>query len=125
MSFRKWLPSYGKRKRRVVVVDPFATQTAQAMATVLSDLGLIDSGQKIRIVRVYAGRHQRSAGAWSWYAEDQTGREICGSQFTAREIITAHKTPGKCVTTYSSVGTLSLYPESTKNTGPVHDMELY
>lgn len=42
-----------------------------------------------RIERTYAGRHQRSAGAWSWMLLDQTGNEVVGSCFPVREIIRA------------------------------------
>ena len=31
--------------------------------------------------RTYAGAHQLSAGAWSWYCTDADGREYCGSQW--------------------------------------------
>ena len=37
--------------------------------------------------RVYAGRHQRSAGAWSWCIE--MGHYVLGSQWSMREIVEA------------------------------------
>lgn len=110
MSWRKWHPFNRAPRKRTE--DPFSTATAKAMTAVLIDLGLLDEDERVRIRRVYAGRHQRSEGAWSWWAEDQDGNEVCGSQFTAREIIRAHKSKGRCVSIYESVGTNSLFPET-------------
>lgn len=44
-----------------------------------------------QIHRTYAGRHQRSAGAWSWFLVDQNGMEVVGSCFTATEIVREHR----------------------------------
>jgi hypothetical protein len=47
------------------------------------------AGSEIAIRRVRAGRHQRSAGAWSWYAVDHRGLEIIGSTWSVRELVAA------------------------------------
>ena len=54
--------------------------------------------EPFRIERTHAGRHQRSAGAWSWVLLDKTGHEIVGSCFRAREILRPGE--GRCVKLY-------------------------
>lgn len=43
----------------------------------------------LRIIRTYAGRNQRAAGAWSWFARSVGGLEVCGSQWPLREVLKA------------------------------------
>lgn len=71
--------------------DRFKTPIALAIARVLADKGLIEPGEEVAIERVYAGKHQRSCGAWSWFAENRSGVSICGSQWPAKEVIRLHK----------------------------------
>ncbi len=68
------------------------TKTAIAILQVLRDLQTVGKITKaIEIRRTRAGYWQLSAGAWSWYAvDDKTGMEVCGSQYTCREVIQAH-----------------------------------
>lgn len=40
--------------------------------------------------RVYAGRHQVAAGAWSWFCIDKKFKQY-GSQFNATELLKAEK----------------------------------
>lgn len=102
MSHRKWLPDFRRRRPRMPPADPFTTRTARELGAVLTDLEIIKAGQPIRVRRVYAGWNQRSEGAWSWAAEDAAGHVLCGSQFTAREIIQAHRAKGRCVSVLHS-----------------------
>lgn len=113
MSYRKWLSDFSRRrKNQSPPVDPFATKSARDLADVLVALDIIDPGRKIRIRRVYAGRHQRSAGAWSWYAENELGNEVCGSQFTVQEILQAAKQQDRCVSVSFANSSVSLFPEN-------------
>jgi len=68
------------------------TNTAKEILKVLHDLkAVVNLPTAIKIHRTRAGRGQRSAGAWSWYAVDsRSGMEVCGSQYTCKEIIQAH-----------------------------------
>lgn len=100
------------RPRRKPPEDPFGTRTALALSSVLEELDIIDKGDRIRIRRVYAGYHQRSAGAWSWYAEDHQGNEVCGSQFTVRDIVQAHKQADRCVSVSFANSSVTLFPEN-------------
>jgi len=43
----------------------------------------------VKVLRTYAGRHQRAAGAWSWWMDDSTGVSICGSSWTLRDVLRA------------------------------------
>lgn len=69
------------------------TRTAKQLVQVAKDIGLdldrFDPPFKIR--RTRAGRHQKSAGYWSFYLEDSQYREVAGSIRSAAEIIKAHK----------------------------------
>ncbi len=58
---------------------PQLTRSARVIQCVLRRLG--EEHAFLRICRVRAGHHQRSAGAWSWFAEDETGHEVVGSQW--------------------------------------------
>lgn len=51
-----------------------------------SELGLdIPDGTTIR--RTYAGRVQRQAGAWSWFALGPDGREFFGSHYPVTNLL--------------------------------------
>lgn len=87
-----------RHKSALTLTQQTETRTAREMQKILVRLGLIDSTDKIRVLRLYPGNHQRSEGAWSWVAEvleQREGgnylREICGSQHPAGEILTAEK----------------------------------
>lgn len=53
----------------------------------LREMGVeIPDGAQLR--RTYAGRHQRSAGAWSWYLVDADGHELhIGSQISVTDLL--------------------------------------
>lgn len=57
----------------------------EKVARLLRDTG-VEAPAGLRVIRVYAGRHQRAAGAWSWYAVDTTGAEVCGSAYPLRDL---------------------------------------
>lgn len=94
--------------------DKFKTPTAVAIAKVLTDKGLIEPGEEVAIERVYAGRHQRSCGAWSWFAENRSGVSICGSQWPAKEVIRLHNAGLLGVHQSPSTFDIDLYPIITK-----------
>src|SRR5437762_345921 len=68
------------RAGKVARVPPTLTRSAKIIQRVLHRL-LDEEYAFLRIHRVRAGHHQRSAGAWSWYAVDATGDEVIGSQW--------------------------------------------
>ncbi len=90
--------------------DKFKTPTAIAITKVLIDKGLIEAGEEVAIERVYAGRHQRSCGAWSWFAESRSGVSICGSQWPAKEVIKLHKAGLLGVHQSSQTDDIDLHP---------------
>lgn len=67
------------------------TDTAENIRRIAMSLGVSRANKIVKIHRVYAGRHQRASGAWSWYATDADGNEIVGSPDSAREIIWADR----------------------------------
>jgi hypothetical protein len=101
--------------------DPYATRSAKALTRVLIDLQLIDRSERVRIVSLHPGRNQRALGAWRWTAwrEDYKPHlgvcpriEVCGSQWTVRQIIEAHANPKMRVDAYRDRwGDTCLYPE--------------
>lgn len=62
----------------------------ERLLTRLRRMGLdIPEGSAVR--RTYAGKHQRAAGAWSWYLVDPTGRESrVGSQYPVGRLLGTH-----------------------------------
>lgn len=86
------------RHRRVT--PETETRSALKLAKILADLELIPSGAKIRIIRLRPGHWQRSAGAWSWVAQELSKsddgkslvfKDVCGSVHPVSEILTAEK----------------------------------
>lgn len=71
----------------------------------------------VEITRTYAGRHQRSAGAWSWSLLAPNGYDAffptaVGSQWPAREIA-RHIRAGTIQGRLNSFDQLVLYPGET------------
>lgn len=88
------------RRRRPTDLEQTETRTARKMAALLLRLEMIEKGDKVRVVRCRPGHWQRSAGAWSFVVEVLEGestavpgvlrfREVCGSQYSATEILKA------------------------------------
>jgi len=67
-------------------------QNRKALQAIFDHFNLGEVGE---IRRVRAGRHQRSEGAWSWYAGP---RGSIGSQWPLREVFQAFRK--KLLTTY-------------------------
>lgn len=66
------------------------TRTVRQLLTLAADLGLV-LPQGCTVRRTRAGRWQRSAGAWSWWLEDSTGREVLAGFEPAGRLIEAHR----------------------------------
>jgi hypothetical protein len=65
------------------------TRAAERLLKLLKTVGYPDNElpKTLKILRTRAGRHQRSAAAWSWFAvEPESFREIVGSQWTVGEL---------------------------------------
>lgn len=58
--------------------------------------------------RTRSGYWQKARGAWSWWLEDKSGWEVCGSSWTATECVKSIK-EDTCVTYTSNYG-LELIP---------------
>lgn len=49
-----------------------------------------EQAEGAQVLRTYAGREQRSQGAWSWYLVDAQGVELfVGSDYTVTELLAA------------------------------------
>lgn len=55
----------------------------------LSDEARVDVPEGTTVHRTYAGRLQRQAGAWSWFALRPDGREVCGSHYSVVALLKA------------------------------------
>lgn len=55
----------------------------------LSDEAGGDVPEGTTVHRTYAGRLQRQAGAWSWFALRPDGREVCGSHYSVVALLKA------------------------------------
>ena len=66
------------------------TRTARRLRDTVRGLG-VEVPDYIEIKRTYAGFWQRAAGAWSWFAVDEEGHELFGSQWTCKQVIEAEK----------------------------------
>ncbi len=64
--------------------DNSSTQRLLRRISAESDL-TIPHGTVIR--RTYAGKLQRSTGAWSWLAVDPSGRCVCGSHYPVKVLL--------------------------------------
>ena len=69
-----------------------STRTAARLLQMAADIGLVRQLPllPVRVWRTRAGRHQRSAGAWSWILMSADGQELFGSADSARDILSAH-----------------------------------
>lgn len=70
-----------------------AISTSQLLLSRMRSEGLSDLiPDGTRLVRVYASRADRSAGAWSWCALTSDGSELfIGSQYAMDELLKANK----------------------------------
>lgn len=76
-------------------------RTTRKMLDKLRSLGVKLSSEAV-IRRVYAGRHQRAAGAWSWFVYDPERPALqLGSQFSCTELL---RCPSVDVSFHSSSG---------------------
>ena len=67
------------------------TKSAKFIHKVLTELG-DEPPASIKICRTHAGRHQRSSGAWSWFAlNEEDGMEIIGSIYPVSSLMKAEK----------------------------------
>lgn len=67
-----------------------ATPAEQLLRRLADVYGLeVPPGTVIR--GAYAGRVQRAAGAWSWFAVTPDGREVCGSQHRVADLLRAKR----------------------------------
>lgn len=66
------------------------TKAATQVKRMLTSHGIAVPGD-ITIVRTRAGHHQRSAGAWSWYAMDSRCVVVAGSQWSVGKLVRAAK----------------------------------
>lgn len=64
------------------------TRSAREVVRLMRDAGVPVDGDLV-IERTHAGRHQRSAGAWSWYAVDTHGSVVVASQWPIGELVKA------------------------------------
>lgn len=64
------------------------TSTAKQVVRMLAAAGVTDVGE-VTIERTHAGHHQRSAGAWSWYAVDAGGAVVAASQWPIGQLVRA------------------------------------
>lgn len=63
------------------------SESALCIVDFLCEKQIIDKSlykEPFFIRRTYAGRDQKSKGAWTFWLEDDNGREMCGSQWTAK-----------------------------------------
>lgn len=67
------------------------TRSARQVLALLAKIGMTGLPAQISIHRTHAGRLQRSDGAWSWFALDESGREVIGSQWPVTEIVRKDK----------------------------------
>lgn len=91
--------------------------TRDKLRKVLVDLELVSENDTIVFCRCYPGWWQRAAGAWSWYAQSEN-REICGSQFSMKQIVKFHagKNEYKVGLYYPTFGTCpELIPEKIEH----------
>lgn len=82
------------------------TRSARQVVRLMSDAGVPSDGDLV-IERTHAGRHQRSAGAWSWYAVDTHGSVVVASQWPIGELVAAGKVTAEL---NASRETLVLWP---------------
>lgn len=93
----------------------------QTLTTADKMLALVEllTGEKLpvgtRLMRLYPGYWQRSAGAWSWcvdykYTEDKYRPDNTGSQWPMTELL-RHHAKGGVIDVVFSHGDLSLIPD--------------
>ena len=63
------------------------TTPAERLLALVASRIPVPPGTEIR--RTYAGRLQREAGAWSWFALSPAGKVVCGSHYPVAELLRA------------------------------------
>lgn len=94
------------------------TRTELGLRDLCARLELCSADAIVRLQRTYAGRHQRSAGAWSWelqqlHVTPGTGiwTHLCGSQWPASSILRS-----SVVVVVSDHGDRHLFPKTNRRT---------
>lgn len=90
-------------RRWVVKKAPQITTLSLKLEKRLASLG-------IRVIpkinRLYPGRNQRSAGAWSWFVRTRDNMTDVGSCWTVTQIVKAER-----LTASSKIGSIEIFPE--------------
>lgn len=85
---------------------PTMTKTAKQVISLMKKAEMTDIPSFIQIRRTHASHHQRSAGAWSWYAADERGRELIGSCWPVLKLLEMSKA-GHSLFLYTNHGGLT------------------